>query len=60
MWILRSEMNVFVTISIVALVHVETYITLIYIYETRDSQDFVNMCTWYYLFAKASNVKMTT
>lgn len=53
-------MNVFVTISIVALVHVETYITLIYIYETRDFQDFVNMCTWYYLFAKASNVKMTT
>lgn len=43
-----------------ALVHVETYMTLIYIYETRDSQDFANMCTWDYLFTKASNVKMTT
>lgn len=53
-------MSAFVTISIVALAHVETYVTLIYIYETRDSQYFVNMCTWDYLFAKASNVKMTT
>lgn len=47
---------------ILALVHVETCITLIYIlgiHEARDSQYFVKMYRWDYCFYRASNVKIT-